>query len=359
MLAAALLPLVLAQQAAQAPQGDTWIPGHRIEIDSLAEARTIATAGDHIAFVRVLPLPPRERRKHVPRPPWQLVRMKQGDAAAELVADAESAYDSWGPPSFLAVEADGTVVASWRPGHRILFAAKGAAAVEFTVHDESALWCAALSTRWILHLDTSTRELTARPLTPAGVGEPFRVAGDGPTRADDLVFDPPWLAWVEGDRIVAVDVRRRERRNVAVSTANLVIDGVWNGHLFAHDRNAHVVELESGVVHSLSAPQNRAVVAAVPEGVLTYGWLWDPVAARATRLQFTPFWDVQKLLRRAPGVLWIQDDGKVWHELRLAEPVAMPEDARRIQAPGFPQPQPGGDDAKRALRAAWRAACGG
>lgn len=353
MLLVALLPLL----APQAPQVDTWIPARRIEIEGLAEARTVAAAGDQVAFVRVLPIPEAERRMHAPRPPWQLVRVGPDQKAAVLTESA-GARTGWGQPSFLAVEADGTVAASWRPGHRALYAAPGAATVEFPIHDDPALECAALSTRWIVHLHTRTRELTARPLTPTGVGEPFRVAGDGPDRPDRLLCGPPWLAWLDGGRVVAVAVGGRERRSLSLPAADqLVIDGIWNGRLFAHDNaHAHVVELASGVAHSLPAPQNVAVRAALPEGVFTSGWRWDPVADSLRRMQVTPFWDVQRLLRRGPGVLWIQDRNRTWLELRLAEPAAVPGDAQRIQAPELPTAQLGAEDAVRAARAAWRTA---
>ncbi|MCA8954346.1 MAG: hypothetical protein KDE27_32870 [Planctomycetes bacterium] len=360
LLAAAGLAVVLAR----APQGEAWIAAHPVAVAGLAEATAAAAAAPWVAFVQVLPIPEPLRRYHAPRPPWRLVRVGP-DGATEVLADQDARRGGgWGPPSFVAAAADGTVVATWRPGHEVLIAPPGANATLHRVYLDGSRECLALSARWLLHRDDRSGVLSGRRLTADGPGEDVPLGALAPRSALGVVFGDPWLAWIdaEGD-LVAIDVDRREQRTIALpSTRGLEADGIWNGQLLAHDRSdpprVHVVDLERAVCRSLPAP--AVVDWCLPEGAFVLGGFWDPVGGTIHRVERAPRWHRRsQVLRRGSGVLWIREVRRgEWSELRTAAELEVrPADSPSTSLPALPAALPGA--AGDAARAAWRAARGG
>lgn len=358
-----LLPAVLLTVAlGQAPQNEVWLPAHPVAMPGLAEATCAVDAAPWIAFVQVLPLPDSLRRFHAPRRPWRLVRAEP-NGAPDVVADAEArSGGGWGAPSFVAVAADGTVTATWRPGHEVLIAPPQKKAALHRVPYDSPRSCMGLSTTWIVHREDRTGALFARSLTAAGPGEdvPLDAVAPGTARA---AFGAPWLAWIESDgHIAAIDVATRQKRSIALpATQRLEFDGIWNGRLLMHDNGdrpqVHVIDLDRAVRWPLPAP--ASVIWCVPEGVFVNGGFWDPVGGTLRRVEQSPGWrGISQVLRRGKGVLWLRGRPRGdWHELRtLADPVAIPDSPPQAPLPEVP-PQPTGE-AGEAARSAWRDARG-
>ncbi len=352
----ALLAITVLQACSA---GELWIAAHPVTMPGLAEATAAAAAPPWIAFVEVLPLPKSHRGFHAPRPPWRLVRAGP-DGVPEVVADADAATGGgWGAPSFVAVADDGTVAATWRPGHEILIAPPKQKAVQYRVHDDGSRSCIALSTDWILHRHDSLGTLCARRLTASGLGDDVPLGPAAPKVALGAVFGAPWLAWIDpSGNLAAIDVSRGEQRSVAPPSESLSLDGIWNGHLLMHNSmSVHVVDLDRAVCRSMPAPD--PVTWCVPEGAFAHGGLWNPVDGTFLRVERFPAWHgISQVLRCGQGVLWIRErPRREWHELRtLADPVAMRDSPPPAPLPEVP-PQPTGATGD-AVRAAWRATRG-
>lgn len=347
----------------QAPQDEAWIAAHPVAVEGLEKATCAAAAAPWVAFVQVDPLPESLREFHAPHPPWRLVRSgANGEPEVLMAADAVRG-GGWGAPSFVAVAADGTVTATWRPGHEVLIAPPSQKAVLHDVPYTASRDCLALSTTWILHRDDRSETLYARKLTADGAGEDVRLDASVP-RAEDPVFGAPWLAWIDanGD-LVAIDVERREKRSLERPAGEkLSLEGIWNGRLVAHgsgdEPQLHVFDLARAVRWSLPAP--ASVNGCVPEGVFVNTSFWDPVDGTLRRVERSPGGHgTSQVLRRAPGVLWIRERSqKEWCELRLTDPVTRGKEplSEPLSAPlpALPQlpVQPTGEEGD-AARAAW------
>jgi hypothetical protein len=354
MHSAAMLVVALV---AQAPQDNVGIPAHPVSIAGFERASCVAAAGAWVAFVRVLPLSEEDRMLHAPRPPWELVRMGPG-GPPEVLIESGTTRSGWGAPSFVAAAGDGTVVATWRGGYEVLIAPPGQPAARHFVHAKTSLECIAISTKWVL-LGAESGALSGRELATDGVRDEVAVGAGGPRGAEGVVLGGPWLAWLDSTKKLAVlHVDRRERRTIELPGENVVVDGIWNGHLFAHEcfeptPLVHVVDLERAEVRSLRAP--GVVRACTPEGVFGSSSLWDPASGQLTRIELLLSAHPRTLFRRAPGVLWARDASTHrWLETRLDAPAVPLKIAVPAPLPKAP-PQPDGEAAESA-RAAWRAA---
>jgi hypothetical protein len=374
---------VVAVALVQATQVEAWIATDPVAVPELGSATCADAAGPWIAFVQVFPIPEELRRHHAPRPPWRLVRLGPS-GALEVVAEAEAKRGGgWGAPTFVAVAKDGTVTATWRPGHEVLIARPKQKAVLHPVRYDGSRDCVALSTTWILHRDDRSGALHGRRLTADGPGEDVRFGPAPPSGARRITFGAPWLAWIEREgAVAAIDVERGEKRTVpSVAQGRAEIDGVWNGRLFLRESGErariHVVDLDRAAAHSLPAPHGATWCG--PEGVfvdrlfrdsvdptmvIAERAFWDPVEGPFVPVDPTPTTSRDAtVLRRGRGVLWIGGGWPTaeWLELRTqgvptTRPTPTPvSESRPAPPPLVLPPQPTGEVGD-AARAAWRAA---
>jgi hypothetical protein len=349
-----LATLVLA--LAQEEQAPTWIARKAMADGAFDHATRIDVRGDWTVAVQEFPERTLEPMAHRPDVPWRLVRQR-ADELEELASDA-TAHSGWGAPSWLAVGEDGTVVASWRPGHKVLRSKPGDPTPQWTLHSDSKLECAALRPNWIAHWDRTSHGLSVTPLGPDGPGERRHLAGATPPRPDIVESDGEWLAWIDGPSTLRwIAVTGGEPRELKVATeGSLAIDGLWSGVVLLRAQFGPelglAVELASGTLSSFELPSG--VVWVAPEGAFTQHGLYDPLDGSFVRCESTPSLFHHAPHRAAPGRFFARDSSG-WFELSLHTPRArVPAELGALPTPHRP-PAPALDAAQRSLWLSLRA----
>lgn len=338
----------------QGEEPKTWIARRPLEAAVFDHSTRVAVEGPWTAATQEYPERAPRPQAHRPDVPWRLVL--QGPDGLHELASSKTAHSGWGAPRELAVAADGTVVATWRIGHEVLYASPDRPIERWTLH-EGDFECAGLTPEWIAHWDRRTRELSVTPLSAAGAGERRRVEAPGPALPRDVAFDAHWLAWSDRSStlrwIAATGGAPRELRIPAEGRVEL--DAVVAGHALLREvfgaARVHLVALESGGLASFAVP--AAAIRVTPEGTVHPAGIYDPLDGSFVRCDtFRPSLG-SPFLRTAPGVLVGKDDSG-WFELSLdAERVPVPPESSTVALPEFPPLA--ADETSVALRARWNA----
>lgn len=349
-----LATLVVA--LAQDESAPTWVARKSLVDGVFDHATRIDARGAWIVAVQEFPERTLKPLAHKPDVPWRVVRQR-ADELEELASNT-TAHSGWGAPSWLAVGDDGTVSASWRPGHELLRSRPGEPTARWSLHSDAKLECAALTPNWIAHWDRTSHGLSVTPLGPDGPGERRHLAGATPPRPDLVACDGTWLAWIDAPSTLHwIAMAGGEPRELQVATdGHLELDGLWSGVAllrarFGPDR-VHLVPLETGTRTSFELPPSTTWVA--PEGAFTDRGLYDPLDNTFLRCESTPTLFPHTPLRAAPG-RFIARDSAGWFELSLHAPrTRVPAHLGALAAPQLP-PAPALDASQRSLWLSLRA----